>query len=341
MPREKMITTIIEGGVRMGKKTLFFLMSLALGISGLPGGALGADYPTREIEFIAGYPPGSSLDHVARLAAKFTEKHVGKPLVVVNKPGGGGSRGFSSLAAAKPDGYTIGIVSQSAILQPYLMKGVTFNYKKSFRIIGQLAYTAEGVYVKKGGPYDVPFKEIIKMGKEKPNTLRCGVGGSWTGSDVVRFMLEDATGAKYIRVPHPAGGQELVPAVLGGHTHFNLGEGAQWAPLYKAGKFNILAISTEKRDPRFPEIPTLKEMGFDVAFPVTFWVGAPAGTPDAIVNYLAEAFKKGVAEEGYREGSDQAFNSPVWEGPADSLKAMEKLDTMFQRLIKKYDLKPE
>jgi len=322
-------------------KIFFFCLSLALSISSIPGDVLSMEYPTREIEFIVGFPPGSSVDHAGRLIAKFAEKYAGKPIVVANKPGGGGTRGFSSLAAAKPDGYTIGLVSQSAILQPYLMKGVTFNYKKSFRIICEMAYTAEGIYTKKGGPYDLPFTEIIKKAKEKPNTIKAGVGGTWTGSDVVCFILEDVTGARVIRIPHPAGSQELIPGVLGGHLNFAIGEGAQWAPLYKAGKLSVLAVSTERRDPRFPDIPTLKELGYDVALAVTFWVGAPAGTPDDVINFLAEVFRKAVAEEGYKEGSDVAFNTASWQGPEDSLKAMEKLDGTFQKLIKKYDLKPE
>jgi tripartite-type tricarboxylate transporter receptor subunit TctC len=325
----------------MSSRIFVFLVSLALCICFVPKEALSLEYPTREIEFIVGFPPGSTVDHAGRLIAKFGEKYAGKPIVVVNKPGGGGTRGFSSLAAAKPDGYTIGLVSQSAILQPYLMKGVTFNYQKSFRIICEIAYTAEGIYVKKGGPFDIPFPEIIKKAKEKPNTIRAGVGGTWTGSDVVRLILEDATGARFIRVPHPAGGQELIPGVLGGHLNFAIGEGAQWAPLYKAGKLNVLAVSTERRDPRFPDIPTLKELGYDVVLAVTFWVGAPAGTPDGVINFLAEVFRKAVAEEGYKEASDIAFNTAAYEGPADSLKAMEKLDNTFQKLIKKYDLKPE
>lgn len=322
-------------------KIFFFCLSVAISISFIPGNALSLEYPTREIEFIVGFPPGSSVDHAGRLIARFAEKYAGKPIVVANKPGGGGTRGFSSLAAAKPDGYTIGLVSQSAILQPYLMKGVTFNYKKSFRIICEMAYTAEGIYTKKGGPYDIPFTEIIKQAKEKPNTIRAGVGGTWTGSDVVRFILEDVTGARFIRIPHPAGGQELIPGVLGGHLNFAIGEGAQWAPLYKAGKLSVLAVSTERRDPRFPDIPTLKELGYDVSLAVTFWVGAPAGTPDGVINFLAEVFRRAVAEEGYKEASDVAFNTASWHGPEDSLKAMEKLDNTFQKLIKKYDLKPE
>ena len=133
----------------------------------------------------------------------------------------------------------------------------------------------------------------------------------------------------------------MVPGVLGGHLDFAIGEGSHWAPLYKSGKFNVLAISTEKRDPRFPEIPTLKEMGYDTSLVVTFWVGAPAGTPDTVINFLAEVFRKDVAEEGYKEASDIAFNTARMKGPADALKAIEQFDGFFQRLIKKYDLKPE
>ena len=325
----------------MRGKIFYFFLSAVLSVAFIPVDALSLDYPTREIEFIVGFPPGSTVDHVGRLVCKFAEKYAGKPMVVVHKPGGGGSRGFSSLAVAKPDGYTIGLVSTSAILQPYLMKGVTFNYKKSFRIIAEIAYTAEGIYVKKGGPFDMPFPEIIKRAKEKPNTIKAGVGGTWTGSDVVRFILEDATGAKFIRIPHPAGGQDLIPGVLGGHLDFAMGEGAQWAPLYKAGKFNVLAVSTERRDPRYPDIPTLKEMGYDAVLAVTFWVGAPAGTPDDVINFLAEVFRKAVAEEGYKEASDIAFNTASYKGPAEALKAIEQFDGFFQRLIKKYDLKPE
>ncbi len=325
----------------MSRKTFLLFCSLALTLSLLPVDLWAADYPTREIEYIVGFPPGSSVDHVGRLLSKFAEKHLGKPLVVVNKPGGGGSRGFSSLAAARPDGYTVGLLSQSAIIQPYLMKGVTFSYKKDFRMICEVAYTAEGIYVKKGGPFDKPFPEIIKMAKEKPNTIKMGVGGTWTGSDVARLMLEDQTGAKFIRIPHPAGGQDLVPGVLGGHLDLAVGEGAQWAPLYTAGKFNVVAVSTEKRDPRYANIPTLKELGYDVAFSVTFGSAAPVGTPDSVINFLSEAFRKAVAEPGYKEGSDWAFNTPSWKSPADMLKMYEKLDATFLALIKKYDLKPE
>lgn len=149
----------------MGRKGFPFILSVTtLWIFLAPMSAIGSDYPTREIEFIAGYAPGSNTDNFARLAGKYGEKYVGKPIVVVNKPPA--ARGFAALAAAKPDGYTLGIISNSTIGQQYLLKGVTFHYRKSYRVICQIDYSAEGVFTKKGGPYDIPLKELVKKAKE-------------------------------------------------------------------------------------------------------------------------------------------------------------------------------
>jgi tripartite-type tricarboxylate transporter receptor subunit TctC len=91
-------------------------------------------------------------------------------------PGGGGARGFAALAAAKPDGYTIGLLSQGVIARPYLLKGITFHYKKSFRVICQIDYSSEALFTKKGGPYDIPLKDFVKKAKEKPETIKVGIG---------------------------------------------------------------------------------------------------------------------------------------------------------------------
>jgi tripartite-type tricarboxylate transporter receptor subunit TctC len=100
-------------------------------------------------------------------------------------------------------------------------------------------------------------------------------------------------------------------------------------------------VSTEKRDPRFPEIPTFKEQGYDVVLSTIHWIAAPAGTPDSIVNVLAEAFKKAVGERGFKEAADNLGATAAWESPEGSIKSMEKLDQLYQRIVKKYDLKPQ
>jgi tripartite-type tricarboxylate transporter receptor subunit TctC len=278
---------------------------------------------------------------VARVVAKHGEKYAGKPIIVVNKPGGGGSRGFASLAAAKPDGYTIGNFSASGLMQPYLMKGVTYHYQKNFKVICQSAYMAVGLYVKKGSPYDLPLKELVQKIKEKPNTIKVGIGGTWSTEDFVRALFEDEAGLKCIRVPFTGGGTESIPALLGGHTDINFGGSPHWAPLYKGGKVNVLAISSDQRDFRFPDIPTFKENGYDINLQNSYWIVAPAKTSDVIIRYLAEAFKKAFAEQGYKEGVDHLGVTGVWTGTEDSWKDMHKMDRLIQGVVKKYDLKPQ
>ena len=314
------------------------LVMAAACFSPIAGGA--ADYPTREIEFIAAFAPGSNTDNFARLSAKFGEKYVGKPIVVVNKPGGGGSRGFTALAAAKPDGYTIGLLSQAAIAQPYLLKGITFNYKKSFRLISQIDYSAQGLVVKKGGPFDISLKEFVKRAKEKPDTIKTGIGGTWTAQDFVRAIFEEEADIKLINVRF-TGATEVVPNLLGGHLDCFIGPSAEWSHLLKGGKVSVLAVSNDQRDPRYPNIPTFKEQGYDVSLPSYHWVAAPAGTPDSIVSFLAEVFKKGFAEQGFKDAADNLGATAAWAGPEDSLKTMERIDQLYSRVVKKYDLKPE
>lgn len=320
-------------------KTFLILLFLVIGISCIPMFAIGQDYPRKEIEFIAAYAPGSNTDNFSRLAAKFGEKYVGKPIVVINKPGGGGALGFATLAAAKPDGYTIGLLSNAVVAQPYLLKGVAFHYKKDFRPIAQIDYSAQGVAVVKGGPFDIPLKELVRKAKENPDTIRVGIGGTWTAQDFVRVIFEEEAGVKFLMVPFP-GASEVVPALLGKHIDFFIGPSAEWTALYRGGKMNVLAVSTEGRDPRFPNVPSFRELGYDVVLSTIHWVAAPAGTPDAIVNFLAEAFKKAFSEQGFKDAADNLGATAAWEGPEGSMKAMERLDQIYQRVVKKYDLKP-
>ena len=317
------------------KSRIVFAVVFVMAVTGFA-----ADYPTREIEFIAAFAPGSNTDNFARLAAKFGEKCVGKPIVVVNKPGGGGSRGFTALANAKPDGYTIGLLSQSVIGQPYLLKGITFDFRKNFRLISQIDYSAQGLVVNTGGPWDISLKEFVKRATEKPESIKTGIGGPWTAQDFVRAIFEEVAGIKLINIRF-TGATEVVPNLLGGHIDCFIGPSAEWTHLYKAGKVRILGVSNDQRDPRFPEIPTFREQGYDVSLPSYHWVAAPAGTPDAIVNFLAECFKKGFAEQGFKDAADNLGATAAWAGPEESLKTMERIDQLYLDVVKKYDLKPE
>ncbi len=324
----------------MKSKTVVVVFALLFVGSLIPKIAQATDYPNREIEFVCAAAVGGSADIFSRLTSKFSEKYVGKPIVVVNKPGGGLSRGFSYLAAAKPDGYTIGLISNSLIAHTYLMKGITYHYKKDYSVITQIDYNAQGIFVKKGGDFDVPLNALIKKVKDKPEEIKIGISGKWTTEDFVRAIFEDEANIKFRRVSF-AGGGEAISALLGGHIDVLISPASEWAPLYNGGELSVLAVSTEQRDPRFPNIPTFKELGYNVVLATYHWIAAPVGTPEPIVKFLAESFKKAFSEEAFKEAVDKQGATAAWEDPAGSLKTMEKVDQVYQRMVNKFNLKPE
>jgi len=159
----------------------------------------------------------------------------------------------------------------------------------------------------------------------------------WSGlalSILAAVMIRAALGLPYGSVHNPGPG--FFPLWLGVIL------GSMSIALFVSGKVNVLATTLDKRDPGMPYIPTFKENGFDMAGIMNiYWVGAPAGTPDAVVNHMAEAVRKGVAEPGYAAGMANLGCTAVWNGPADSLKEMNKIEEAFLKLVKKYNLQPQ
>ncbi len=321
----------------MKTKMVVGLIFLGIGIWAGLGTVWAVDYPTREIELICAFAPGSNSDTFARLTAKLSEKYIGKPVLVINKTGGSGVRGYTAVATAKPDGYTIGTLSPSAIAQPYLVKGVTFK-RQGFKAIAQTDLSGVALIAKKGGPYDIPLKDLVKKSKEK--NIKVAIAATWGSHDFLRAIFEDESGAKFLRVPFPTAA-EAGPALLGGHVDLQIGAAAEWAGLYQGGKVKVLALSLEQRDPRYPEIPTFRDFGYDVVLTNPHWIVAPAGTPEPIVHFLAEAMQKAVAEPAFKETAESQGGVVAWEGPAGAAKAMEKMEQQYLKVIKKYDLKPQ
>ena len=149
----------------MKTRIIAVILCILFGAVWVPGDILGLEYPTREIEIVSVYGPGSTSDQFAHLSAKYGEKYIGKPIVVINKTGGSGVMGLNYVAAAKPDGYTLGLLGPTIISQPYLVKGVQYHYKKSFHAIAQMGYGPTALFAKKGGPYDISLRELIRKAK--------------------------------------------------------------------------------------------------------------------------------------------------------------------------------
>ena len=277
---------------------------LALFLSS-PVAAFGQSYPDKPITIYCGYAAGASTDVTARALAEGAEKLLATPVVVDSKAGGGATVAASLVASKKPDGYTLGVISTGALtVRPHLVK-LSYNPLQDFTVITQYSRYIGGLCVLQESPIQT-IDEFVTYAKANPG-LSYGSPGMFTQQHLATELFRECKGLTFKHVP-TKGGAEANTALLGKHTDFVAGAGQHVAYL-KQGLFRMLVVyNTDKRDPQFPNVPTLKEIGCPDAPALGYIVVGPKGIPEAIARKLGETFKK------------------VVEGPA------------FQKVLANYDL---
>ncbi|HEU0201906.1 MAG TPA: tripartite tricarboxylate transporter substrate binding protein [Burkholderiaceae bacterium] len=256
-----------------------------------PGRAFAATYPERPITFICPWPAGGTADQTMRALCQGAAKHLGRAIVVENKPGAAGMIGLKLLAGAQPDGYTIGQIpisvtrfSQLGTVQIDPLKDLTYIARTSGQTFG-MAVPAESQFK--------TLKDLVAFAKANPGKVTyasAGVGGA-THVGMEEFAI--AAGVQFNHIPFK-GGAEALQGVLGGHVEV-LADSSSWAPHVRAGKMRLLATWGEQRTQEFKDVPTLKDLGFNVVVDAPNGVGAPKGLDPAIAAKLREAFKVAVA----------------------------------------------
>lgn len=261
-----------------------------------------AKYPSRPITLIVAFPPGASGDISCRLLAKEAERFLGQPVVVVNKTGGGGTIGVAALAAAKPDGYTIGeSFAQALFILPFL-ENIPYQPLKDLRYIMQFLELNFGVLVKA----DSPFKsvgDIIAYARQNPKKVTYGTNSP---NSISRIIIEQIAKKEKVQLTHIPfrGGPEYQVALLGGHILFTAGD---FNPaLLEAGQTRILLLLGEKRSPEYPQTPILKELGYDIPTPLFINIAGPKGMPEEIAKRLEDSFTKAIAEPAFIKGMKDA-----------------------------------
>jgi tripartite-type tricarboxylate transporter receptor subunit TctC len=252
-------------------------------------------YPTRPINFIIPVSPGGSTDLYFRLLCREAEKTLGQPLVILNKPGL--VQGTSAIAVAKPDGYTIGQSSNSAMLLiPHLEK-VPYNTIKDFKYIVQTASVNFGVFIKGDSPFKT-FKDIIAYARQNPKKVTFG----GPVNSIHYYITEQIARKERVQFTHIPfkGGPEVANAVLGGHVLFGVGDFNY--SLVEAGEIRLLLLFREEKAEEYPHTPVLKDLGYDIPAPYYFGICGPAGLPDAIVKRLEDAFTRAMKEPNVING---------------------------------------
>ena len=246
------------------------------------------DFPSKPITLIMPWPAGSGVDLWHRAMADAAGKLLGQPVVVDNRVGGSGTSGPAAMAAAaKPDGYTIAQIPVTLFRLPHMQK-TPYDPMKDFTWILHTSGYTFGVVVRADSPFKT-FKDVIEFAKANPGKFTYATPGAGTSLHIGMEQIAQKAGVKFTHVPFK-GGPEGWAALEGGHVMADA-DATGWAPLVDAGKFRLLCIWTEKRNPRWPEVPTLNELGFGLILDSPFGLAGPKGMDPAVVKKLHDAFK--------------------------------------------------
>jgi putative tricarboxylic transport membrane protein len=295
--------------------------------------------PTRPIEAIVHTGPGGGSDVLARAIAVMMEKEKILPvrLQVVNKPGGNGNVAIAYMAEKKGDPNTIAFFTGNW-LSNYLVAAEAKFTIRDLTPIARLVLEPAVIAVKADAPYR-SLKDFIDAAKKNPGKLKQS-GGSITSRDnVVRQLLQQATGARWVYISFPGGGQR-VAALLGGHVDMMVIEPEEAGEHIRAGNMRVLAQVTEKRLARFADVPTLKEAGFDVpVVPQVRGVVAPPGIPKENVEYWQETFRKLTQTPSWKKYvADNQFEDG-YLGSADLVTFMDGFYDKMRGILKEAGVK--
>ena len=267
---------------------------------------LAETYPDKPITVYIGYAAGATTDLTARALAQGAEKLLGVAVVPENKAGGGATVAAGLLASKKPDGYTLAVVSTGVLsVRPQLLN-LSYNPLKDFTVLMQYSHYVGSLVVRKDAPWK-NIDEFIAYAKKNPGMAYASTG-THTQQQIAVEVLRQCKGLEFKHIP-TKGGTESNTQLLGGHVQFAAGSGSH-LPLVQQGEFRQLAIfHVKKRDPVFPDVPTLTEIGCPDNPPLGYIVLAPAGLPAPIAKKLEDVFKK-VAESEEFKGLLTKFNLP-------------------------------
>ena len=297
-----------------GVLSLGFVFALLFSLSAaLPSGA--AQYPVKPIEMIVQYSPGSGTDVVARALAHTARKYITQPVVVINKAGGGGVIGNEYVITSKPDGYTIlfGLGSGETLFAPHMQK-LAHNPVASIKTVMLVTEAPVVLSAKGDSPYK-RIKDVVDYAKKNPGKV--SFAGSTGGvTQIVPELLAMQAGVKFIFMPTTGTGVTLTN-IMGGHVTFGSLHPSVAVGPAKSGKIKVLAVSSEKRNSDMPDVPTLKEEGYDIVMAAIKGIGVPKETPDEIVSYLHDAFKKAIADPEFVKVMDDLGEQITYKNSKD------------------------
>ena len=278
------------------------LLTAFLGVLALQPAMAQETYPTRPIQMVVPFPPGGVADITGRPTAQVMGRLLKQSVVVVNKPGAGGSVGAASAARATPDGYTILMALSSISVLPVAdrLQGRPPAYElDQFAPLALISADPTVLVVRADGPYRT-LKDFVEAAKAKPGTINYGSSGVYGTLHVAMEILAGAADIKLFHIPYQGGGP-AVAALLGGQIEALASGPSAAIGQIKAGKMRALAVWGDKRLASMPDVPSMKELGYDATFYIWSGLFAPAATPPAILAALRDAARRTAEDAEFKE----------------------------------------
>ncbi len=319
----------------MGFRRLLFA-ALALAASQ----ALAQGYPNKPVRAIVSFTPGSSTDIVGRLVMAKVSDYWGQPVVVENRAGAGGSIGSNVVATAAADGYTLLINSSAHAVNPAIYARLPYDTLKDFVDVVPLTSQPNVLVVGVNSPHKTVM-DLVNYGKSKPSAINFGHAGIGSGTHLNTERFIAAADIKVTQIPFK-GTPEVIAAILSNSVD------CYWAPIsaalsnVKSGKLRPLAVSTPKRNPQMPDVPTTGEAGVKGAdSPLWFGVWAPAGTPAEIVAKVNADVRKALADPDVKEKLANLGNDAMDMSPQEFAAFVRSEIDTYGRVVRAAGITPQ
>ena len=316
----------------MRRRHLLQLAAATLAVSS--AAAWAQTFPVRPIKLVIAFPAGGPTDITMRQLAENASKILGQPVIIDNKPGAGGTLPAQALQTAQPDGYTLAQMPLGVFRLPYTTK-INWDPVKDINYVINVTGYAFGIVV----PADSPFKtwaDFVAYAKANPGKLTYGSTGTFTSPHLTTELIAQKAGIQLQHVPYK-GSADLMLATVSGQL-MAAADSTGFAPQVEAGKLRVLNTWGDKRLAKFPDAPTLKELGYDTVQNSPFGIGAPKGTPPEVVQKVHDAFKKAMEEPSYVAALGRYDMLPNYMSSADYTKFAQDTFGREKALIEKLGL---
>ena len=316
----------------MQRRHLLQLAAATLAVSS--AAAWAQTFPVRPIKLVIAFPAGGPTDITMRQLADNASKILGQPVIIENKPGAGGTLPAQALQTAQPDGYTLAQMPLGVFRLPYTTK-INWDPVKDISYVINVTGYAFGIVV----PADSPFKtwaDFVAYAKANPGKLTYGSTGTFTSPHLTTELIAQKAGIQLQHVPYK-GSADLMLATVSGQL-MAAADSTGFAPQVEAGKLRVLNTWGDKRLDKFPDAPTLKELGYDIVQNSPFGIGAPKGTPPEVVQKVHDAFKKAMEEPSYVAALGRYDMQPNYMSSAEYTKFAQDTCGREKALIEKLGL---